>query len=108
VADEETKPALVAVAFFKSRIMQGLLTVFVSMTINIITHKYKVDFSLWGTSIPDIVQGITYVLCYAGLVWAGHARVASSVPIPSKVTFTTQEAKDLNIEAGATPPDPKS
>jgi hypothetical protein len=97
---DEQKPVPVAVSFLQSRIMQGLLTVFVSLTLNMITRAYKLDLSSWGTPVPDIVQGITYGVAYLGVIWAGHARTSPNVPIPPTVTLTAASAQQLNEQAG--------
>ena len=89
----------VAIPWYRSRIMQGLLTVFVTQLVKHVQSHYNIDVSIWGTAVPDIVNGVMDGVGVAALAWAGHARVAPQVPIPQVVTLTKAAADEVNAES---------
>jgi hypothetical protein len=89
----------VAIPWYRSRIMQGLLTVLVTQLIKHVQGHYNVDISVWGSAVPDIVNGTMDGVGLAALAWAGHARVAPRVPIPQVVTLTKAGADHVNSDS---------
>ena len=92
----------IALPWYKSRIIQGLLTVFVTQVVKHVTDHYHIDLTVWGTAVPDIVNGTMDGIGFVALAWAGHARVSPKVPIPNVVTLTQNKAD--NINSGQVPP----
>lgn len=94
----------VAVPFYKSRILQGILTIVITQLVARIQSRYHVDFM--GISVTDIVNWVMDALSTAGAYWAAHARVASDVPIPPVVTLTKANAQEINDKVPTLQPPP--
>lgn len=87
-----------AIPWYKSRILQGILTVAVTQLIGRVQAQYHVDLSVMGISVTDIVSWLMDMISAGALAWAAHARIALSVPIPPVVTLTKSEAEAANKE----------
>lgn len=87
-----------AIPWYRSRILQGLLTIVVSQVIAKVTAQYHIDFAVLGLTADNIVQWIMDGISAGAVYWATHARVALSVPIPAVVTFTQSAADQANQE----------
>jgi len=96
----------VALPWYKSRILQGLLTIVVSQLVARAQAQFHIDFM--GMSVTDIVNWLMDAISAGGVYWATHARVASTVPIPPVVTLTKTQADQINATTGASnaPPPP--
>jgi hypothetical protein len=86
-----------AVVWYKSRILQSLLTIVVTQIIAKVTAQYHIDFAVLGLTADNIVQWIMDGISAAAVYWATHARVAPQVPIPPVVTLTQTGADKANI-----------
>lgn len=104
---DDDKPAT-AIAWYKSRIMVGVLTIVVTQVIKRVQAKYTVDFSIWGTAVPDIVGGIMDGISSIAAYLALHARTSSKVPIPPVVTLTQGGADKVNAQAAKSIEDSKN
>lgn len=94
----------VALPWYRSRIMQGLLTILATQLVKHVQAHYALDISVaWGSAVPDIVNGAMDGIGALALGWAAHARVSPKVPIPPVMTLTKGAADELNA---ATPPLP--
>lgn len=87
----------IAVAWYRSRILQGLLTVLVTQMISRVQAQYHLDLAVMGFGVNDIVSWLMDLISAAALTYAAHARVAPSVPIPPVVTLTKSEADKVNL-----------
>lgn len=86
-----------AIVWYRSRIMQGLLTILATQLVKHAQSHYSLDISaMWGSAVPDIVNGTMDGIAALALMWAGHARVSPKVPIPSVVTLTKSSADSIN------------
>lgn len=103
-----------ALPWYRSRILQGLLTILVSQAVARVQAQFHIDFM--GMSVTDIVNWLMDAITAGAIYWATHARVAPAVPIPPVVTLTKSEADQINA-TGATnapsqsttvPADPRS
>ena len=97
MSDDTSKT--VAMPWYRSRIIQGILTIVVTQVIRRLQTKYSIDFALWPTLATDIVNGAMDGLSTFGVWWALHARVAPSVSIPPVVTLTKGQADEINSSA---------
>lgn len=86
-----------AIPFYKSRILQGLLTIVVTQVIAKVTAQYHIDFAVLGLTADNIVQWIMDGISAGAVYWATHARVAPQVPIPPVVTLTQTGADKANL-----------
>ena len=97
-----------AIPWYKSRILQGLLTIVVSQVVAKVQAQWHIDFQ--GMSVTDIVSWLMDAISAFGVYLATHARVAPSVPIPPVVTGTQSQADVINGAQNAkippTPPVP--
>jgi hypothetical protein len=91
----------VAIPWYRSRIMQGLVTVVVTQLVAKIEAHYHVDLSVLGISVDDAVQGVMNAIAAFAAYWAIHARVSPAVPIPQIVTVTAAKAEQLNTAPAA-------
>jgi hypothetical protein len=99
---------VVAIPWYKSRIIQGVLTIVVTQVVKRVQAKYNVDVTVWGTAVPDVVGAAMDGLSSAAAWWAVHARSSPKVPIPPVVTLTQAGADQVNTAAGVTPKDPSA
>jgi len=83
-----------AIPWYKSRILQGILTIIFTQVIARVQSLYHIDFM--GMSVTDIVNWLMDVISAAGAYWATYARVMPSVPIPPVVTLTKSAAEAAN------------
>lgn len=86
----------VAVPWYRSRILQGLLTIVVSQVVARVQAQFHIDFM--GMSVTDIVNWLMDAITAGAVYWATHARVAPAVPIPPVVTFTKSAADQMNAD----------
>jgi hypothetical protein len=97
-----------AIPWYKSRILQGLLTIVVTQIVAKVQSQWHVDFM--GISVTDIVSWLMNIISAGAVYWATHARVAPTVPIPPVVTGTQAQADVINSQgtsnAKATASDP--
>lgn len=83
-----------AIPWYKSRILQGLLTIVVSQIVARVQAQFHVDFM--GISVTDIVNWLMDAITAGAVYWATHARVVPAVPIPPVVTLTKSAADQMN------------
>lgn len=92
----------VALPWYRSRILQGLLTIVVSQLVARIQTQFHIDFM--GMSVTDIVNWLMDAITAGAVYWATHARLAPQVPIPPVVTLTKSAADQLNTPPPKDPP----
>lgn len=88
----------VALPWYKSRILRGLLTIVVTQLIAKITAQYHINFAILGLDINSIVEWLMNLISAGAVAYATHARVAPSVPIPPVITLTKASADAKNQE----------
>jgi hypothetical protein len=93
----------IAMPWYRSRILQGILTVAVTQLVKHVAAHYDIDMTVWGTAVPDIVNGAMDGMSAIALAWAAHARISPTVPIPPVITGTKGAADKINAQ---TPPLP--
>jgi hypothetical protein len=93
-----------ALPWYRSRILQGLLTIVVSQIVARVQAQFHIDFM--GMSVTDIVNWLMDAITAGAVYWATHARVAPQVPIPPVVTLTQNQADQINGAPNETPVPP--
>jgi hypothetical protein len=96
-----------AIPWYRSRILQGLLTIIVTQIVAKVTAQYHINFEVLGLSVNDIVAWLMNLISAGAAAWAVHARVAPSVPIPAVVTLTQGGADKANLAPTPFPLSPK-
>ncbi len=91
--DDTTPQAPAALPWYRSAVLQGILTVIVTQLIGRVQAKYHVDLSVFGLNVNDIVSWAMDALSAAALAYAAHARVAK--PLPA-ITGTQASADKAN------------
>lgn len=98
----------VALPWYRSRILQGILTVAATQLVKHVSTHYSLDImTVWGTAVPDIVNGVMDGISALALGWAAHARISPKVPIPQIITGTKDTADKINAMVADATPDPK-
>lgn len=90
-----------AAPWYKSKILQGILTIVVTQLIGKLQTLYHFDTTLLGFGINDIVAWLMDVISAAAAFYATHARITQkAVPI---MTGTQSTADQINTDnpAGA-------
>jgi hypothetical protein len=86
--DEPTIP------WYKSRILQGLLTILITQLIAKITSLWHIDFAVLGLDVNSVVEWLMNIISAAAVAYATHARVTKPIP---PVTLTKTEADKANL-----------
>lgn len=91
--DPITNAAPVAIPWYKSHILQGILTVVVTQLIAKVTSLYHIDFAVLGLDVNSIVEWLMNIISAAAVAYATHARVTKPIPL---VTLTKIGADKVN------------
>jgi len=84
-----------AAPWYKSKILQGILTIVVTQLIGKLQTLYHFDTTLLGFGINDIVAWLMDLISAAALAYTTHARVTQkTVPV---MTGTQTTADQINI-----------
>jgi hypothetical protein len=82
-----------AIPWYKSRILQALLTVVVTQVAAKISAQYHIDFVVLGLDANSVVQWLMDVISAGAVAYATHARVAKPTP---PITLTQTGADKAN------------
>lgn len=91
--DPVPPPTPAAIAWYRSHILQGILTVVVSQVIAKVTAQYHIDFAVLGLDVNSVVEWLMNIISAAAVAYATHARVTKPIP---PVTLTKTEADKAN------------
>lgn len=106
-----------AAPWYKSKILQGILTIVVTQVIGKLQTLYHFDTTLLGFGINDIVAWLMDIISAGAAFYATHARVTQkTVPVMTGTQTTADQINAVNpsgapINVSATPtaiPDPHS
>lgn len=84
-----------AIPWYRSRILQGLLTILVTQVAAKVAAQFHINFALFGLDVNSIVQWLMDLSSAGALAYATHARTTKPVP---PVTLTKAEATAVNAE----------
>ena len=88
----------VAIPWYKSKILQGILTGIVAQIVARLQSVYHIDITVWGLDVPSLVQWLMDLITAGAIAYTTHARVTQkSAPA---VVATKKQADDINKEAG--------
>lgn len=95
-SDPTANAAPAAIPWYKSHILQGILTVVVTQVIAKVASLYHIDFAVLGLDVNSIVEWLMNIISAAAVAYATHARVTKPIP---PVTLTKTEAAKANLTA---------
>ena len=69
-----------SIPWYRSAVLQGLLTVVVSQSVARLQSHYHIDFSIMDVSVTDVVNWLMDMISAAALAYAAHGRIAKPTP----------------------------
>jgi hypothetical protein len=90
-----------AIPWYRSHILQGILTVVVTQLIAKITALWHINFALFGLDVNSIVEWLMNIISAAAVAYATHARATKPIP---PITFTQTGADKANLTASPLSP----
>jgi hypothetical protein len=85
-----------SIPWYKSRILQGILTIVVTQLIAKITGMWHIDFAVLGLDVNSIVEWLMNIISAAAVAYATHARATKPIP---PITLTQTGADKANLTA---------
>lgn len=95
-------PVVVAIPWYKSQVLQGLLIAVVSQGILRIKQQFGIDLTIYGIDANSGAAWLLDVISALAIAYSARARIASPLP---QVTATTAQAAALNNPPTAAPPE---
>lgn len=95
MTDEQNVPS--AIPWYKSKILQGIITGVVAQLISKVQVRYNLDLSVWGITANDIVSWTMDVITALAVGYTAHARINQTVTPPT-IVLTKKQAEDINTQ----------
>lgn len=90
-------PAPVAIPWYKSKILQGVVTGIVAQVISRLQNQYHIDLTVYGVTANDLVSGIMDLITVAAIGWTTRARVTQTTA--PQIVASKSTADSINQEA---------